>query len=133
MPRETILSTPNGSLFYYPKDKIVHHVFHRPIGGEEFRQILTTGVGLLRANGATKWLSDDRGNSALSKADTDWSTDVWVGSAIEAGWKYWGLVVPEAVDGRRNMKDLVDHYFDLGVRIHLSSNPDDLLAWLRKI
>jgi hypothetical protein len=133
MPRETILSTPNGSLFYYPEDKIVHHVINSPIGGEEFRHLLNTGVGLLRANGASKWLSDDRSNSVLSPEDSDWGMQVWVKNAIDAGWKYWGLVVPEGMSGRASMKGVIDDFYERGVRIQLSSNPEELLAWLKRM
>lgn len=129
MPAETIISTEYGSLLYHPEHNIVHHIFHQPIGGEAFRSILTAGVELLRQHSAEKWLSDDRSNSALSEEDTQWGIDTWVPTAVEAGWRYWALVVPTDLYGRMNMKEHVDFYSRY-VRIMVFTDPDEALTWL---
>jgi hypothetical protein len=126
----TILDNEYASLLFYPDQKIIHHVFKQPIGGEHFRGVLLRGIDLLKQHGAGKWLSDDRNNSALSPEDTQWGPTVWASLAIAAGWKSWALVVPEDIRGKMNMAELVESYFALGVRVAVIIDPVAALEWL---
>jgi hypothetical protein len=126
-----LIQNEYATLVYYPDTKIVQHTIHKPIGGQELRDVLTTGTKTLREYQASKWLSDDRGNSALSPEDTEWGMKEWFPRAIKAGWKYWALVVPQDILGRMNMKEVVDSYFEQGLRIAVFTNPEDALKWLK--
>jgi hypothetical protein len=133
MPEMKILSNEYATLVYYPDTKIVHHTFHQQIGGERFREVLNKGAETLEKYKATKWLSDDRKNSALSKEDTEWSKTNWFPRSIKAGWKYWALVVPQDILGQLNMKEFVDSYFEQGLRIMVFSKPEEAKQWLINI
>jgi hypothetical protein len=126
----TIIQNEYATLVYHPDTKIVHHTFHKPIGGEKFRDILNTGTKTLAENKASKWLSDDRGNSALSREDTEWSKENWFPRAVKAGWVYWALVVPQDIMARLNLKEFVDSYLDQGLRIRVFSKPEEAMKWL---
>lgn len=69
----TVIDNPVVTLWYHPDKKIVHHQIHKFVAGKDFREFLMAGYDVLRKNMARKWLSDDRGNMVLSKADVDWS------------------------------------------------------------
>ena len=125
-----IIDTDYGTLMYHPEAKIVHHVFHKPISGPEFRNILDEGAALLKKHGAQKWLSDDRNNSALSDEDTEWSKTDWFPRATASGWKFWALVVPADIMARMNMKEFVDAYYEYGLRTMVFDNPEEALEWL---
>jgi hypothetical protein len=45
---ENAFATP----VYHPNQMIVHHTFHQPISGETFRQVLLSGIELLKQHGA---------------------------------------------------------------------------------
>jgi hypothetical protein len=130
MSAQTIINNEYATLFYHPDTKIVHHTFHKPIGGDHFRSILNTGVETMGKNGAQKWLSDDRNNAAMSQEDTDWSQADWFPRAMKAGWKFWAIVVPHDIMGRMNMKEFVDMYYEQGLRIMVFTNPDEAMKWL---
>ncbi len=130
MSEITIIQNEYASLMYYPDAKIVHHIFHKPISGQNFRDVLNTGAATLEEHQASKWLSDDRGNLALPQDDTEWSKVDWFPRAIKAGWKYWALVVPEDFMARVNMKEFVDSYLDQGLRIEVFTEPEEALQWL---
>ena len=130
MSEIAIIKNEYASLIYYPDLKIVHHTFHKPIKGKDFRNVLDTGAKTLEENQAFKWLSDDRGNSALPAEDTEWSMKDWFPRAVKAGWKYWGLVVPEDFMGKVNMNEFVESYFQQGLRIAVFTKPEDALKWL---
>jgi hypothetical protein len=116
---------------YHPEEKIVHHTFHQTIGGQEFRQILTTGIELMKKHEATKWLSDDRENSVLSPEDSEWAMKEWFPNAKNAGWKFWALVVPTDILARMNLKQFVDDYHQQGLRIMVFTDPDQAMEWLK--
>ena len=130
MSEITIIQNEYATLVYHPDTKIVHHTFHKPISGQNFREVLNTGAKTLEKYKASKWLSDDRGNSALSPEDTEWSKTDWFPRAVKAGWKYWALVVPEDTLARMNLKEFVDSYFEQGLRIGVFSEPEEAMKWL---
>ena len=85
----------------------------------------------MEQTGATKWLSDDRQNAALSKEDFEWSTSIWRPRAVEAGWRYWALVLPEKITGQMSLqKVLIDFYGDSPVTFLLFNDPAEGMTWL---
>ncbi len=128
--RMTILDTEYATLWYYPEAKIVRHVFHKFIYGQEFRQVLEKGLEIFKEHGAQKWLSDDRKNSTLTKEDTEWSVNVWSPQVIAADWKFWAIVMPDKIVGKINMQRFIDLYATLGVDVQIFDDADEALKWL---
>src|SRR5690348_10321375 len=89
-----LLESEYFSLRFYPETKIVHHEFRRFVYGEEFRRVLEKGLEVFERHGASKWLSDDRGNSAILPEDGEWALNAWAPRVMRAGWKYWAVVMP---------------------------------------
>lgn len=132
MHAEKIIDTKNFTLIYYPEEKIIHHTFHDYVYGNILRSYLHEGVRIMKEHSATKWLSDDRDNPTLSPADVDYGKDIWVSKAIEAGWKYWALILPGAVIGKSSMSGLLDFVSDKGVVVEFFNDTDEAFAWLNK-
>jgi hypothetical protein len=133
MSKTTIIDTEYVTLWYYPESKIVHHVFHKYIYGEEFRNVLLKGLEIFKQNSAQKWLSDDRKNSALPKEDGEWSVNEWAPKVIDAGWKYWAIVMPDKTVGQLNMQRFIDSYKEQGVTIQIFDDPAEALKWLDNV
>ena len=95
MPTQTVIDDEFVTLVYHHEAGIVHHTFHRFVSGDHFRNTLQQGCELLRQNHGTKWLSDDRGNSALTPSDSLWGDTVWAPAVMAAGWKYWAIILPD--------------------------------------
>src|SRR5512142_2725986 len=123
----TILENGYATLVYHVQQRIVHHTLHKPVMGAPFREVLMRGLELFERNGATKWLSDDRGNGALHPDDGKWSIEVWSPRTIAAGWKYWAIVMPDAVLGRANMRRFIREYADRGVEVKIFETPEAAL------
>lgn len=104
---------------------------HQPVVKEPFRELLTKGAELFEERHADKWLSDDRGNSALHPDDSKWAIEEWSPRVIKAGWKYWAIVMPDAALGKLNMKRFIVMYRDLGVEVDVFGTPEEALAWLK--
>ena len=130
MSRETIIDTDYATLWYHPESKIVHHKWKRFIYGEEFHNVLNKGVEIFKEHGATKWLSDDRENSAIPTEDVDWAKNDWFPRVFAAGWKYWALVMPEKVVGQLNMKRFVEPYSEMGLTVQVFKDPEEAQKWL---
>jgi uncharacterized protein with PhoU and TrkA domain len=128
----TIIQNEYATLVYHSDIKVVHHTFHKPIAGQAFRDVLSTGIKVMAEHKASKWLSDDRENAVLPDDDVTWSKEVWFPHALKAGWKYWALVVPQDLLARMNMKQFVDSYIDQGLRVMVFSQPESAMEWLRR-
>lgn len=130
MPPITVINNEYATLVYQPEQKIVYHTFHKPLTSADFRLVLNTGAELFAKHHACKWLSDDRGNSALSPEDSEWAMKDWFPRVLQAGWKFWALVVPEDIMARMNLKQFVDSYFEQGLRIMVFTDPKEAMEWL---
>ncbi|MBZ0309352.1 MAG: hypothetical protein K8I82_25025 [Anaerolineae bacterium] len=130
MSRVTLLDTDYATLWYYPDAKIVHHTFHKFIYGDQLRAMLGKGLETFQQEGVTKWLSDDRNNTAVPQADIDWSLEEWMPAMMKAGWKYWAVVLPNKAVGKQSMARVIEAYSQLGLTIDVFDDPDEALHWL---
>lgn len=130
MSSDVVYENEHITMYYHPDTKIVHHVYESTIGGETLKHGLTLGVDLLKQHNAEKWLSDNRKSDAHTEEETEWINSVWLPSAIEAGWKFWALVVPDSFIARVNQIEFVQAFYDMGVWVRVFINPDEAMAWL---
>ncbi len=100
MEEKTLVHNEFITMWYYPKRKIVHHIIHKYVYGEFFRDAMSMGVETLKMYRAHKWLSDDRSYAAVSKEDIEWGMTVWAPRAIGAGWRHWAIVLPKSLIGQ---------------------------------
>jgi hypothetical protein len=117
---------------YLPDEQIVYHTIHQPFGGQPFRDAITTGTEALVQYGACKWLSDDRKNGPLSQEDAKWGFNVWNKNTIEAGWKYWAMVVPEKITAVSSLSLPIMELMYLGLHVCVFTKPDDAMDWLKR-
>jgi hypothetical protein len=129
----TVIDSDRATLWYHPETGIVHHYFRIAAHGADFRGVLEAGLQIMREHGATKWLSDDRNNNALTPEDSDWAINVWSHAAVKAGWRYWAIVLPEYVVGKMDMAQYIALYRTMGVSVRVFSDPDEALEWLTSV
>lgn len=130
MRRQTVIETPFASLWYYPAERIVHHQIHKFIYGAAFRDLLLKGAEVLKANGATKWVSDDRNNGALRGEDKEWADTFWQPLVIRSGWKTWAIVLPETVVGQMNIRRIIQGEGLRSLEVQVFASPEEALAWI---
>lgn len=127
-----ILDNEFARLRYYPQKKIVHHEFKQFVRGEHFRTVLEEGLRVFQTHHAFKWLSDDRGNSAIKPDDAEWAINDWAPRVIAAGWKFWAVVMPENVIGQMNMRRWLATYGEKGVTAEAFDDPTKAFLWLEQ-
>jgi hypothetical protein len=121
------------TLWYHPGPKIVHHKFHKAIRGEAFQTALTMGTDILRANGAQKWLADDRLFFVLPEEDQRWAEGEWFPRTRQAGWKYWAIVKPETKITDLYLRRVAASPTAAGVRMEVFPTPMQAAEWLQTI
>jgi hypothetical protein len=128
--RMVVYENEYATLWYYPDAGIVHHQIHKYTYGPHFRELMLEGLRIFKERQATKWLSDDRENSALPKADAEWALTNWRPFVIKAGWKYWAIVMPKKQIGQMNMKQLGSELAAQGITVNAFTTPEEALEWL---
>ncbi len=130
---KTIFTSEKATLKVHPEKRMVHHQIHKFICNDEFRNFMMKGADTFEQNRCNKWLSDDRGNSALKQEDVEWAQKNWEPRILKAGWKYWAIVMPEKIVGQLSMKSLVKRYSEIGVTVQIFSDPDKAMGWLNTV
>lgn len=130
MSRVTVVDNEYITVEYLPDKAIIAHVIHQPIGGQILRDAMSIGAKALAEYGVTKWLSDDRKNGPLSPDDIEWGCRHWSRVAIESGWQYWAVVLPEHVVAAGSLAPCMHKLFEMGVGIVAFHNPDTAMRWI---
>jgi hypothetical protein len=130
MDRIVVFENEKISVWCYPEKGIIHHQMHAVVYREPFREALSAGLDAMILHRATKWLSDDRANTALPPDDEEWATNTWFPQVRAAGWKYWAMVQPIKVVGQMNVARFVKMYSDLGITARIFTDPDEAFAWI---
>jgi hypothetical protein len=115
-----------------PETGIVEHVTHRFLVSEVFRQALLAGLELMRAHGATKWLSDERLNGAISNEDVEWGAAVWRPRAVALGLTCWALVLPRSTFGSARARRIVEEERSWGLPCEVFEEREAARRWLEQ-
>jgi hypothetical protein len=51
---------------------------------------------------------------------------------VDAGWKYWAVVLPSDAIGKLNMNRFIKEYSRKGIITGVFDNPDEALNWIEK-
>ena len=130
MSNTIIVENENMTVECHTDKGIIHHTIHKPTNGQIFRDALEAGEVYFKDHGLSKWLSDDRKNSAILPEDVDWNLNIWSPRMIEAGWKYWALVVPKELAAAGVLTDVVQDNYALGLRTMVFTNVEEAIDWL---
>lgn len=129
----TIVETQLLSLWFYPQTRILHHQLHTFVPAAPFEELLIAGLRYIERQEATKWLSDNSGNSIVPQETAQWARTFWAPRAIAAGFRYWAAVMPVEMVGRMQMRMFIDEYADLGVTVQPFEDVDKALRWLEMV
>jgi len=133
MQPEIVLNTEWSTVRYDKDHECVYHTFHKGISGAPFRQTLETGLEVLKMHHLTKWVSDDRLNTAFSEDDIRYSCEDWGPRCAKFGWKYWALIVPQEVVARGTMVPIIEAFYSFGVRIAVFTDLDSAFSWIASL
>lgn len=135
MTKITLYDSPYITVEYWEDHQLIYHTVHQPLSQQLaiFKEALNAGTDGLEKYKVHKWLSDDRKNDALTPEGNEWSFNVWQPRTIQAGWKYWAIVVPEDMAAAGTFMPVIDMLFERGLRMMVFSDLDLAIAALGKI
>jgi hypothetical protein len=128
---EEVIENEYITLWYHKDAKIVHHRVHKSIPSDVFRAILDKGVEIIKEKKAKKWLSDDKNSIELKSEDLEWGSQDWFPRASSAGMKFWAIVMPDRVEGKKTMKVAIDDAGKRGLKIEIFDDFDEAFKWLK--
>lgn len=134
MPNVTIYHSEYITVEYWPEHNLIYHTVHQPMSAQlpMFKEALNAGTAALEQYKVQKWLSDDRKNDALTPEGNEWSFRDWQPRTLQAGWKYWALVVPQSLAAAGTLTPVIDKLFEIGLRMMVFTNAEEAVAWLDK-
>jgi hypothetical protein len=132
MNPEIIIDNESSTMWYYPDKKVIHHQIRKYIYGDELRNLLMTGVELLKKYRVTKWLSDDQSFAAMTPDDMKWGMQTFFPKAMEAGWRHWAVVLPKSTIGQMSHRRVIDDSIRNGLNAKMFSDVDDAMSWLEE-
>jgi hypothetical protein len=118
------------TMSYLPDKKFIYHTTHQPVSGQVLRDALSAGLDTLQKYEAHKWLSDERKNGPMTREDQEWGRANLNPRAVEIGWKYWALVVPEQLIAAGSMARAIEEYYEVGMRVMVFSDVKEAIQWL---
>jgi len=134
MTNITVYDSPYITVEYWPKKGIIYHTIHQPMSSQLaiFKAALNAGTDALQKYKVHKWLSDDRKNDTLTQEGNEWSFNEWQPRTVQAGWKYWAMVVPEDLAAAGTLMPVIDILFERGLRMNVFTTLELATAWLDK-
>ncbi len=134
MSTTTVLSNEYFDLLFHENTKIIHHIYKPKMSGAQLKDVLNGGTKLMIEHQATKWLSDNRQLAvAFSEEDAQWVNNDWLPRTIQAGWKYWAMVVPESLISQADHIKYVESFYDLGIWVTVYEDVESALRWLERV
>jgi hypothetical protein len=130
MPPIVVRNDEFITMYYYPGSKILYHQIHKFFFGETFRDIWNTQIDAFQKYKVRKVLADDSAVKAWAKEDQDWAAVNWFPRAVQAGWKYWAIVLPPNITGSASIKKLAETYSAQGVETKVFPSVEDGKKWL---
>lgn len=134
MSATTILSNRYYDLLFHEDIGLIHHIYKPPMSSDQVAELLSAGTDLMEQYGATKWLSDNRQLvNAFSDEVAEWVNNVWLPRTINAGWKYWAMVVPESLIGRADHVKYVESFHDMGIWVTVHTEVEPAIKWIERL
>jgi hypothetical protein len=127
-----IKETESYLLEYLPDIRSIRHILNRSMTIRDWQDLLAFGTDYLKENHITKWISDNRKNDRDSSDTTDWINNVWLPSAIQAGWKTWAVIEPAKFTSKLNQRIYKASFRKMGINVGVFSSPDEAEEWIRK-
>jgi len=133
MSKLLVLENEFAHVWFHSGVGAVHTQLHKFIWGDAYQEILNAGLDVLVAEGATKWLSENREATVHSRADTDWVISELLPRARKAGLWFWAIVPPANVIGQMNMERILVEAQKLGIVGRIFSEVEHAFAWLESL
>ncbi|MEO1286902.1 MAG: hypothetical protein AAFV93_03980 [Chloroflexota bacterium] len=128
-----IVTDENMHLEYLEDSAIYLERFKTELELDLMRKALPIAREEIDKHQFTRWITDARAISGMSPEAAQWILTEWLPNMQDTTWRYWALVVPEALVGRMQMMQFMQAVSDLGIQIRTFTTMEDAQDWVTNI
>ncbi|AKQ45207.1 hypothetical protein TH63_05485 [Rufibacter radiotolerans] len=117
---------------YDEENQLVRTQWHGFAGSEEYREILTMYLQLVREKPVTRWIGDNTKAKAIRPADQEWTTKVWAPMFSQEGnVKKLAVIVSKDIFNKMAVENMVMKAEGvIGFDTHYFNDEEEALAWV---
>jgi hypothetical protein len=95
-----------------------------------YREALEMGLDIVKERGANKWLANLKQMKLISRADENWTNDIWFPKALKSSIKWMGMVVSEDVFNKSAVKKIMSNDQVKTLIVDYFTSKQDAIDWL---
>jgi hypothetical protein len=103
------------------------------VEGERLREIFNELINALKLRHASIIIADAREMLIITQQDQQWTIDDWYPRAIQAGFRYQGLILSKNTFNELTVKKISNKYDRAIITTQYFQSPSDALDWVREI
>lgn len=130
MTQITLIDNEYVTLWCDPETSLIRYQYHQFTTGEPFRELHNATADAIAKYKCSKVISDDTRLGIAHPKDVAWTTETLFPRAIKAGWKYWAIVLPTKITGKRSMNRIASACADKGLCVETFTSMQDALRWI---
>jgi hypothetical protein len=97
----------------------------------EFREVLVTGLDILKKNKLSRWVGDVRRLGAVAEEDQAWSNQEWFPEALSAGVNKMAVIISEDIFNQLSVEDIMNKVDTANFSTHYFSAPEEAMHWIK--
>ncbi len=131
---ETLFSSAECDIFYNKDLHIIQSLWKGVyIKDEGFRKILDAIIASLEKKQASIIIADARNMHVISNNDQEWILNSWYPRAVNAGFRYQGLILSKDTYNELAVKKISNKYDEKKITTQYFRTPAEALEWVREI
>ena len=96
-----------------------------------YREALEMGLEIVKEKGAEKWLANLKHMKLISRADENWTNDIWFPKALKSTLKWMGMVLSDDVFNKVAVKKIMSQDQLNSLIVDHFNCTEDGLDWLK--
>ena len=131
---EIVYCSKECDIFYNHTLNIIQTFWKGVYANEErFREILDEIIRALENKKVSIIIADARDMFVISQADQEWILTSWYPRAVEAGFRYQGLILNKNSFSELTVKTISNKYDKSTITTKYFDSPSAALEWVREI
>lgn len=96
-----------------------------------YREALETGLDIVNEKGADKWLANLKDMKLISRADENWTNDIWFPKALKSSIKWMATILSEDVFNKVAVKKIMSQDQLSSLMVDQFTCKEDAVDWLK--
>ncbi len=98
-----------------------------------YREALEMGLEIVQEKGADKWLANLKEMKLISRADENWTNDIWFPKALKSNMKWMATIMSDDVFNKVAVKKIMSQDQLSSLTVNQFTSIEDAIDWLRNM